>query len=266
MPDIFRGIDLDPLQPGNFFYLLWMILGFQIVSSVLVVSLGRLGDMFGRVRMYNFGFVLFTLASLVLTVDPLHRAGRRHVADRRAHLPGHGRRLPDGQLRRHPHRRLPGQPARAGAGHQQHRRHQRLLHGPGAGRRAGGRPLAAGVPGIGAVRPVRHRVVLLQAARGGRAPPRPHRLGRQYHLRGRADPGDDRHHRWHPAGQRPRDGLDQLAGDRRCWPPASPALAAFAVIELRDQRPDVPAAAVPHQGLHLRHGRRPSCPRWRAAG
>ncbi len=72
MPDVFRGIRLDPLQPGNSFYLLWMILGFLVVSSVLVVSLGRLGDLYGRVRMYNLGFVVYTLASLLLTVDPLH--------------------------------------------------------------------------------------------------------------------------------------------------------------------------------------------------
>ncbi|MHB8425262.1 MAG: MFS transporter [Gammaproteobacteria bacterium] len=70
MPEIFRGIKLNPLQPGNTFYLLWMILGFLIVSSVLVVSLGRLGDMFGRVKMYNLGFVVFTVASLLLTLDP----------------------------------------------------------------------------------------------------------------------------------------------------------------------------------------------------
>jgi len=70
MPDIFRGIKLNPLEPGNSFYLLWMILGFLIVTSVLVVSLGRLGDMFGRVRMYNLGFVVYTAASLVLTLDP----------------------------------------------------------------------------------------------------------------------------------------------------------------------------------------------------
>jgi MFS family permease len=76
MPDIFRGIRLDPLEPGNSFYLLWMILGFLVVSSVLVVSLGRLGDQFGRVRMYNVGFVVYTLASLLLTIDWLHgRAG-----------------------------------------------------------------------------------------------------------------------------------------------------------------------------------------------
>jgi MFS family permease len=74
MPDIFRGIRLDPLRPGNSFYLLWMILGFLVVSSVLVVSLGRLGDLYGRVRMYNLGFVVYTAASLILTVDPFHGA------------------------------------------------------------------------------------------------------------------------------------------------------------------------------------------------
>ncbi|MBV8065945.1 MAG: MFS transporter [Actinobacteria bacterium] len=72
MPDIFRGVHLDPLQPGNSFYLLWMILGFLVVSSVLVVSLGRLGDMYGRVRMYNLGFVIYTIASLLLTIDWMH--------------------------------------------------------------------------------------------------------------------------------------------------------------------------------------------------
>src|ERR1700743_1811826 len=69
MPDIFRGIHLDPLVPGNSFYLLWMILGYLVVTSVLIVSLGRLGDMFGRVRIYNLGFVIYTVASLLLTVD-----------------------------------------------------------------------------------------------------------------------------------------------------------------------------------------------------
>jgi MFS family permease len=72
MPDIFRGIHLDPLVPGNSFYLLWMILGFLIVSSVLIVSLGRLGDMYGRVKIYNLGFVIYTAASLVLTIDWLN--------------------------------------------------------------------------------------------------------------------------------------------------------------------------------------------------
>jgi MFS family permease len=68
MPDIFRGINLDPLLPENSFYLLWMILGYLVTSSVLVVSVGRLGDLFGRVRMYNLGFVIYTFASLMLTI------------------------------------------------------------------------------------------------------------------------------------------------------------------------------------------------------
>ena len=69
MPDIFRGIHLDPLVPANSFYLLWMILGYLVVSSVLIVSLGRMGDMYGRVKIYNLGFVIYTVASLLLTVD-----------------------------------------------------------------------------------------------------------------------------------------------------------------------------------------------------
>ncbi|WP_184941913.1 MFS transporter [Kitasatospora kifunensis] len=71
LPAIFRGIGLDPLAPGNIGYLLWMILGYTLVSAVLVVVLGRLGDMFGRVRMYNLGFVIFACASLALSLDPL---------------------------------------------------------------------------------------------------------------------------------------------------------------------------------------------------
>jgi MFS family permease len=68
LPDIFKGIHINPLEPGNTFYLLWMILGFMIVTAVLVVSLGRLGDMLGRVRMYNMGFVIYTFFSLLLSI------------------------------------------------------------------------------------------------------------------------------------------------------------------------------------------------------
>jgi MFS family permease len=71
MPAIFRGIHLDPLAPGNVTYLLWMIIGYMLVQAVLVVTVGRLGDMFGRVRIYNLGFVVFTLASVALSLDPL---------------------------------------------------------------------------------------------------------------------------------------------------------------------------------------------------
>jgi EmrB/QacA subfamily drug resistance transporter len=70
LPAIFRGIHLDPLAPGNFGYLLWMIMGYLLVQAVFVVTLGRLGDMFGRVRIYNAGFVVFTIASVLLSFDP----------------------------------------------------------------------------------------------------------------------------------------------------------------------------------------------------
>ena len=74
LPDIFRGIQLNPLVPGNFFYLLWILLGFMLVTAVLVVTLGRIGDIYGRVRMYNLGFAIFTLFSVLLSVNWLHGA------------------------------------------------------------------------------------------------------------------------------------------------------------------------------------------------
>jgi MFS family permease len=75
MPAIFRGIHLDPLTPGNVSYLLWMIIGYLLVTAVAVVTLGRLGDIYGRVRIYNLGFVVFTLASIALSLDPLTGSG-----------------------------------------------------------------------------------------------------------------------------------------------------------------------------------------------
>jgi MFS family permease len=68
LPDIFRGIHLNPLEPGNSSYLLWMLMGFLVATAVLVVSFGRIGDMYGRVRMFNFGFAIFTAGSVLLSV------------------------------------------------------------------------------------------------------------------------------------------------------------------------------------------------------
>jgi MFS family permease len=72
LPDIFRGIQIDPLAPGNTSYLLWLILGFLVVMAVLMVSLGRLGDIYGRVRMFNLGFAVFTVFSILLSVTWMH--------------------------------------------------------------------------------------------------------------------------------------------------------------------------------------------------
>src|SRR6201989_2235834 len=70
LPAIFKGIKVDPLSPGNVSYLLWMLMGYMLVTAVLVVTLGRLGDMYGRVKIYNAGFAIFTVCSVILSLDP----------------------------------------------------------------------------------------------------------------------------------------------------------------------------------------------------
>ena len=75
LPGIFRGIGIDPLSPGNVGYLLWLMMGYMLVTAVLVVTLGRLGDIMGRVRIYNAGFAVFSFASIVLALDPMHGGG-----------------------------------------------------------------------------------------------------------------------------------------------------------------------------------------------
>lgn len=75
LPAIFRGIGLNPLAPGNVSYLLWMLMGYLLASAVLVVLFDRLGDMYGRVRIYNMGFVVFTVSAVVLSFDPFHYGG-----------------------------------------------------------------------------------------------------------------------------------------------------------------------------------------------
>jgi MFS family permease len=68
LPDIFKGININPLDPSNTSYLLWMMMGFLVVTAVLVVSFGRMGDMFGRAKMYNLGFAVFTVSSIFLAI------------------------------------------------------------------------------------------------------------------------------------------------------------------------------------------------------
>ena len=75
LPAIFRGIGLNPLAPGNVSYLLWLLMGYLVVTAVLVVPFGRLGDMVGRVRIYNLGFIVFTVAAVALSFDPFHLGG-----------------------------------------------------------------------------------------------------------------------------------------------------------------------------------------------
>jgi MFS family permease len=72
LPDIFRGVGINPLEPGNTSLLLCLIMGYLVVTAVLVVTFGRLGDMFGRVKMYNAGFAVFSVFSVLLSVTWMH--------------------------------------------------------------------------------------------------------------------------------------------------------------------------------------------------
>ena len=75
LPALFRGINLNPLVSSNTSYFLWVFMGFMLVTAVLVVSLGRVGDIFGRVKMYNLGFAVFTFFSILLSVTFLQGTG-----------------------------------------------------------------------------------------------------------------------------------------------------------------------------------------------
>src|SRR5216683_867248 len=111
LPNIFRGIGINPLAPGNTTILLWMMMGFMVVTGVLVVSFGRLGDMFGRVRMFNAGFAVFSLFSILLSVSWLHGTAAGHLveAERQSALVGGkgARPQPGGRHRRVVHRPHP---------------------------------------------------------------------------------------------------------------------------------------------------------------
>jgi hypothetical protein len=107
LPNIFRGIGIDPLQPGNTSCLLWLLLGFLVVLAVLLVSLGRLGDMYGRVRMFNLGFAVFTFFSILLSITWMHGKRWRALADPDARGAGRRRRARLRELERDPRARLP---------------------------------------------------------------------------------------------------------------------------------------------------------------
>ena len=157
LPDIFRGIGINPLQPGNTSYLLWMILGFLVVTAVLVVSFGRLGDMFGRVRMYNLGFAVFTLFSV---------AAVGHLAARRRRglwlivmriLQGVGGAMLIANSSAILTDAFPANQRGLALGINKVAGIAGLVHRPGPRRPARPDRLAAGVPGLGAVRRVRAR-------------------------------------------------------------------------------------------------------------
>ena len=169
LPDIFRGIGVDPLAPGNTSYLLWLILGFLVVMAVLLVSLGRLGDIYGRVRMFNLGFAVFTVFSILLSITWMHgtAAALWLIAD--ARRPGRRRRA---AVRATRARSSPTRSPPTSAGSRSGSTASRWSPARSLGLVLGGVlapvSLAARLPRLGAGRPVRDGLGVPQAARARR--------------------------------------------------------------------------------------------------
>jgi EmrB/QacA subfamily drug resistance transporter len=69
LPDIFRGLHVNPGDPANFPYLLWTIIGYGLITAIILVTIGRFSDMYGRVKLYKFGFLIFTVGSIACALS-----------------------------------------------------------------------------------------------------------------------------------------------------------------------------------------------------
>ena len=139
LPDIFRGIHLDPLLPGNTSYLLWMMMGFMVATAVLVVTFGRIGDMYGRVRMFNLGLAVFTVCSILLSLTWMQGSDAALWLIAMRVGQGVGGALVMGNSSAILTDAFPQQRARARARRQRRRGDRGLVHGPRARRPAGAR-------------------------------------------------------------------------------------------------------------------------------
>ncbi len=183
LPNIFKGIDINPLLPSNTNYLLWLILGFLVVTAVLVVSLGRLGDIYGRAKTYNLGFAVFTFFSILLSVTWMKgSSGALWLIIMRA-LQGVGGAMLFANSSAIITDAFPGQPARPRARHQRGGGGGGLLDRARARRRPRPGGVAGRVPGLGPVRPFRDDLGVRQAPRSVRAQAGQDRLAGQRHLR-----------------------------------------------------------------------------------
>ena len=251
LPSIFNGIHLDPLASGNIAYLLWMIMGYRLVQAVLVVTVGRLGDMFGRVRIYNGGFAVFTVASILLSFDPLvgtHAAmwliGWRLVqAAGGSMLQANSAAILTDAFPTEQRGFALGINQVAGLGGQ--------FIGLVAGWAAGRVGLAGGVLGQRAGRCLLHRLGLSDPAGRRTSATGWHRLVGQRDLRGRAERSTDRDDLRFAAVRRPHHGLDQPGGDHPGdrW---SGAVGGVRAHRESGQRTDDRAAVVPDTSVHRR--------------
>ena len=215
LPDIFRGIGIDPLAPGNTSYLLWLILGFMVVMAVLLVSLGRLGDIYGRVRMFNLGFAVFTVFSILLSITWMHgSAGALWLILMRVGQ-GVGGALLFANSSAILTDAFPHDQRGLALGINSDRRDRRLVPRPRARRRARAGRVAARLPRLGADRRLRDDLGRTARCASSAAPPGADRLV------GQRSPsrvglvgvmvGD---HVRDPAVRRPHDGLDVAARAR----------------------------------------------------
>ncbi len=229
-------------------------MGFLVVSAVLVVSFGRLGDMFGRVRMYNLGFAIFSVASIFLTVTWMHGTdGALWLIIWRI-VQGIGGAFLFANSDRDPHRRVPGQPARHRPRHELDRGHRRFVHRP-ASSAASSAPInwhlvfLVSAP-IGALR---HRLGVLHAARHRRCASTRRWTGGATCC-SRVGPGRDpgRHHLRPAALRRPPDGLDQPVGAGRALRRRWPLLVIFVFVETKVAEPLFRHLAVQDPGVRGR--------------
>ena len=70
LPTIFRGLNINPFVHNEFIYLLWILMGYSIVLATILVTFGRISDIYGRTRMYTTGFIIFTISSILLSIVP----------------------------------------------------------------------------------------------------------------------------------------------------------------------------------------------------
>ena len=239
LPAIFRGIRLDPLEPGNVSYLLWMLMGYLLVTAVLVVTFGRLGDMYGRVRIYNLGFVVFTARVDRAVAGPVRPAvrGALWLIGWRV-VQGVGGAMLFANSTAILTDAFPADQRGMALGINQVAAIAGCFIGLLAGGLLAGVRLAGGVLGQRARRRARHRLGVPLAARDRRPQPRPHRLAGQHHLRGRPDASllTAITYGIQPYGGQP-DGLDQPVGARLASSAASPLLALFCVDRDARRRP-----------------------------
>ena len=139
LPAIFVGLKVNPLAPDETTYLLWVLMGYMVITATLLVSFGRLSDIFGRVRFYNLGFVIFTFGSILLYSGPQYRQRGRHGGDHLPPDPGNRGWLPVCQQRGHPDRRLSSGRKRHGPGPEPGSLHRRFPDRTDPGRFSGHR-------------------------------------------------------------------------------------------------------------------------------